>query len=308
MDLHLFDLNLLVALDALLTECNVTQAGNRLNLSQPAMSGALARLRSHFNDELLVPAGRRMIRTPLGDTLAQPVRELLLQTRSTLAVRPNFDAAASTRRFSIAVSDYVTTVLLADVFRRVAHLAPHMTFEMRSLGHGTVEALDTGELDFLIRPAAYLIESHPSEVLFEDVYTCVVCANNTTVGDTLTVDEYLGMGHVVVSMNPPSLGFDEEHLRKGKFRRRVEVSASNFALAPELVVGTGRVATMHSRLALAYAAIMPVRVLPMPIELPRLVEMVQWHRVFDLDPAHRWFRRVLKEASADMPVTPFLAG
>ena len=116
------------------------------------------------------------------------------------------------------------------------------------------------------------------------------------------------MGHVVVSMNPPSLGFDEEHLRKGKFRRRVEVSASNFALAPELVVGTGRVATMHSRLALAYAAIMPVRVLPMPIELPRLVEMVQWHRVFDLDPAHRWFRRVLKEASADMPVTPFLAG
>jgi LysR family nod box-dependent transcriptional activator len=83
-DLHLFDLNLLVALDALLRECNVTQAGNRLNLSQPAMSGALARLRSHFKDDLLVSVGRRMVRTPLGDELVQPVRDLLLQVRGTL--------------------------------------------------------------------------------------------------------------------------------------------------------------------------------------------------------------------------------
>ena len=119
MDLHLFDLNLLVALDALLRECNVTHAGNRLNLSQPAMSGALARLRDHFQDELLVPAGRRMIRTPLAEKLVQPVHEILLQIRGTLEARPLFDPATSTRHFSIAASDYVIAVLIADVLRSV---------------------------------------------------------------------------------------------------------------------------------------------------------------------------------------------
>ena len=183
MDLHLFDLNLLVALDALLRECNVTQAGNRLNLSQPAMSGALARLRSHFQDELLVSVGRRMVRTPLGDELVQPVRDILLQVRGTLEARSGFDPATSTRHLTIAASDYVIAILMADALRRVRCEAPHITFDLRPLGPRADEALDNAELDFLIAPASAEFEAHASEVLFEDSFTCVAWSGNSAVGD-----------------------------------------------------------------------------------------------------------------------------
>ena len=148
MDLHAFDLNLLVALDALLTERNVTQAGVRLNLSQSSMSGALSRLRSYFQDELLVPGGRRMVLTPLAETLVEPVRDLLLQTRQTLATKPRFDPATATRHISIAVSDYTIEILLSDVLRRARVLAPFITFRLQPIGNRASEALDAGELDF----------------------------------------------------------------------------------------------------------------------------------------------------------------
>jgi DNA-binding transcriptional LysR family regulator len=102
-DLHRFDLNLLVTLDALLTEKNVTRAGQRMHLSQSAMSGALARLRDFFQDELLVPMGRSMVMTPLAEDLVQPVGDILLQVQATIATKPRFDPATSARHFSIAV-------------------------------------------------------------------------------------------------------------------------------------------------------------------------------------------------------------
>ena len=100
MDLHRFDLNLLVTLDALLTEKNVTRAGLRMNLSQSAMSGGLARLREFFQDELLVSMGRQMMLTPLARDLVQPVRDVLLQVQATIITKPRFEAATSTRHFS----------------------------------------------------------------------------------------------------------------------------------------------------------------------------------------------------------------
>ena len=302
MNLHLFDLNLLVALDALLTECNVTQAGTRLNLSQPAMSGALARLRSHFQDELLVGVGRRMIRTPLGYELVQPVRELLQRTKATLETRTHFDPSTSTRSLSVAVSDYATTVFLACVLKRVAIEAPGMTIELRPLGRDAHEAIGTGELDFVIHPAEYLIESLPSEVLFEDHYTCVAWTGNTAIGATLSEDEYLSLGHVVYRASQhPAYSHDEQHLRRARYNRRVALYAPSFCLLPELVVGTDRVATLHSRLALEYAKRVPIKLLPVPIAIPPLVEMLQWHRVHELDPAHQWFRRLIREAIQEIP-------
>jgi LysR family transcriptional regulator, nod-box dependent transcriptional activator len=301
MDLHLFDLNLLVALDALLRECNVTQAGNRLNLSQPAMSGALARLRSHFGDELLVPVGRRMVRTPLGDELVEPVREILLQVKGTLEAKARFDPATSTRHFSIACSDYVVTVLMADVFRRIRCDAPYMTFELRSLGARADEALDSGELDFLIVPPDEKFDLHRSEVLFEDTFTCVAWSANEHVGDRLTPDEYLNFGHVIVNVGASPVGnIDEVYLRKNKRRRRVELSAPSFALAAQLVIGTDRITTITARLAARLAKVLPLKLVPLPIEIPRLVEVLHWHRVHDGDPAHIWVRGMFHEVGGSM--------
>ena len=306
MDLHLFDLNLLVALDALLTERNVTRAGNRLNLSQSAMSGALARLRHYFRDELLVPVGRQMVLTPVAEGLVAPVRDILLQIRGTLGSKPRFDPATATRHLSLAVSDYVTDILMADVLRAARTEAPHITFELRSVGRRAGEDLESGELDFLISPEGYVSSSQPTEVLFEDTYTCVIWAGNTSIGKTMTLEQYLDLGHVVVNVagNEPPSNYDEQFLRRSNFKRRVEVSVPAFSLAPQLVVGTDRVATITTRLAAKCAEILPLRLLPLPIAMPPMVEMLQWHKVHDYDPAHHWFRRLLKQVAQTLPSRP----
>jgi LysR family nod box-dependent transcriptional activator len=306
MDLHLFDLNLLVALDALLTERNVTRAGNRLNLSQSAMSGALSRLRHYFQDELLVPVGRQMVLTPVAEGLVAPVREILLQIRGTLGSKPRFDPASSTRHLSVAVSDYVTDILMADVLRAARGQAPRITFELRPMGRRAGEDLESGELDFLIAPEGYVSPLQPTEVLFEDTFVCVVWAGNKAIGKTMTIEQYLDLGHVVVNVagNEPPLNYDEHFLRQSNYRRRVEISVPMFSMAPQLVVGTDRVATITTRLAAKYAEIMPLRLLPLPIAMPPMVERLQWHKVHECDPAHHWFRGLLKTVVQSLPSQP----
>jgi DNA-binding transcriptional LysR family regulator len=306
MDLHLFDLNLLVALDTLLTERNVTRAGNRLNLSQSAMSGALARLRHYFHDELLVPVGRQMVLTPVADALVEPVRDILLRIRGTLASKPQFDPSTATRHLSVAVSDYVTEILVADVLRRARREAPHLTFELRPVGRRANEDLESGELDFLISPEGYLSPGQPTEVLFEDTYTCVVWSGNRSIGSSLTIDQYLDLGHVVVNVasgEPPS-NYDEQFLRGANVRRRAEIVVPTFSLAPQLVVGTDRATTITTRLAAKYAATLPLRLIPLPVEMPPMVEMLQWHSVHEQDPAHRWFRGLLNVVVRGLPARP----
>jgi LysR family transcriptional regulator, nod-box dependent transcriptional activator len=306
MDLHLFDLNLLVALDALLTERNVTRAGNRLNLSQSAMSGALARLRHHFRDELLVPVGRQMVLTPVAEGLVVPVRDILLKTRGMLGSKPRFDPATATRHLSLAMSDYVNEILIADVLRAARCEAPHITFELRPVGRRASEDLESGELDFLISPEGYVSSSQPADVLFEDTYTCVVWADNTVIGKTLTLEQYLDLGHVVVNVagSEPPFNYDEQFLRRSNCRRRVEVSVPTFSMAPQLVVGTDRIATITTRLAAKCARNLPLRLLPLPIAMPPMVEMLQWHKVREYDPAHAWFRGLLKRMVQTLPAQP----
>src|SRR5690349_5007761 len=278
MDLQQFDLNLLVALDALLTDKSVTRAGARMNLSQSAMSGTLARLRDVFHDELLVPVGRGMALTPLAQDLVEPLRELLQQVRSTLATRPRFNPATSNRHFSISVSDYVARVLIVDLLRLVKTMAPAITFELRSVGTRAGEDLDRDSIDFVIAPEGYVSAAHSKEVLFEDTHTCIAWSNNPRIGATLSLEQYLSLGHVVVRVSEDGINYDERILRSLNHRRRVEVVTPSFDWAPQLVVGTERIATVATRLAARYAGLLPIKLVPVPIDMPPMVELLQWHR------------------------------
>src|ERR1044071_1288476 len=141
------DLNLLVALDALLTERSITAAGVRVHLTQSAMSGALSRLREFFGDELLTQVGRKMVPTPLGESLGEPVRQILLQIKSTLYAKPGFDPASSTRHFSLMMSDYVATVLMGQVLVRAEAQAPRVRFNVASNDVGNpVEFLERADI------------------------------------------------------------------------------------------------------------------------------------------------------------------
>jgi DNA-binding transcriptional LysR family regulator len=293
------DLNLLVALDALLTERNITEAGRRLHVSQSAMSGSLARLREYFGDELLVQIGRKMVPTPLADSLAEPVREILLKVKATVDAKPGFDASTSTRRFSLMMSDYVSTVLMTEALQRVARAAPLVSFEVVSNDIASPgDALDRGDVDLLIMPRDHLAKDHPDEVLFTDGYVCLVWADNSTVGNTLSQQEYLSLGHVCVQLGRGRAPvMDEWFLSRLGVNRRIEILTMNFNSLPQYVVGTQRVGTVHHRLADYYCRYLPLRIVPCPFELPPIVEAVQWHKYFDQDPGLAWLRGILKDAA-----------
>jgi LysR family nod box-dependent transcriptional activator len=293
------DLNLLVALDALLTERNITQAGRRLHLTQSAMSGALARLREFFGDELLVQVGRKMVPTALATTLQQPVHDLLLKVRATLETRPEFDPATARRHFRLIMSDYVSTVLMTEVARRAEQLAPHVTFEIISNNmDAPVEMLERADVDLLVMPIEFVSKDHPKDVLFEDRYVCLVSSDHEAVGDALTVDQYLALGHVgVIFGRARAPAVDQWFVERSGLQRRVEVYAMNFGSIPQFVVGTKRVATVHRRLAEIFVRQLPLRMVRAPLDLPPLVEALQWHSAFDQDPGTRWLRALLKDCA-----------
>lgn len=295
MQLHHLDLNLLIALDALLTDCNITAAGRRVHLTQSAMSGALSRLREFFGDELLTPVGRKMIRTTLGERLAEPVRAILLKIQETLALVPTFDPKQSRRRFSMMMSDYVSTVLMSLVLARVQREAPHVEIEVLSNDSShPLEILERADVDFIIMPSMYLHKTHPSTVVFDDDYVCVAWEGNEQVREALSVDQYFSMGHISVQFGRSNAPMADNFINSqfGK-RRRVEVIAMNFNALIQYVVGTTRLAIVHRRLANYYAAHHPIRLLEPPFEIPRITESMQWHNCFDADPGSRWLRETI---------------
>ena len=297
-----FDLNLLIALDALLAEKNVTHAGIRIHLSQSAMSGSLGRLRDFFQDELLVPVGRGMALTPLAQGLVTPVRHILLQVQAAITTKPRFDPATSKRHFSVALSDYTMAILMIDALREIKRLAPHIAFELRPVGERADEALESGTLDFLIVPDNFTLDGHPKMPLFEDTHTCIAWTGNSCVGAKISLDEYLKMGHITVyNTEGQRSNFVELFFKRLKYKKRSEVSTHSFDAVPHLVVGTDRIATVFTRLATKYAKFLPLKLIPPPVEIPVMVQMLQWHKYHDNDPAYIWLRERFKEAAAKLP-------
>jgi LysR family transcriptional regulator, nod-box dependent transcriptional activator len=302
MQLSHLDLNLLVALDALLTECSITGAGRRVHLTQSAMSGALGRLREYFNDELLTPVGRKMVRTALGERLADPVRGILLKIKETINLLPTFDPVTSTRMFSIMMSDYVSTVLMPTVLKKAQAIAPSVNFEILSndFSH-PMEILERADIDFVIMPSIYLHKNHPSAPLFEDEYICVVWSENKLVQETISTELYLQLGHISVQFGRENTPMVDDFLQ-AKFgdARRVEVLAMNFNSLIQYVIGTNRVSIVHRRLASYYAMRHPIRLVSPEFVLPTLNESVQWHTCFNDDPGSLWLRRLIADSAAEL--------
>lgn len=298
MDFAGLDLNLLVALDALFAERSVSRAGERLHLSQSATSGALARLRDAFHDPLLVQVGRKMMLTPLAERLVEPVREFLLQAETIVNGSPAFDPTTSTRKFRVQMSDYVQTVVMTEALPRLQSLAPGISLELVWNIEGNSESLERGEIDLAVTPTSYLSTGHPSEPLFEDDFICLLWSENSRVKRDLSLEAYLSLGHVVVRFGKlqqlPS--FDQWFVERFGQQRRIEVITTAFNLVPQLLIGTSRIATLQHRLATFYKRYLPLRLIPPPIEIPRLEESMQWHKSRDRDPGTIWLRSVLKEA------------
>lgn len=300
------DLNLLTALRALLAEQNVTRAAQAMHVTQPAMSGILSRLREYFGDPLITQVGRKMELTPLARSLVGPVNDLLVRIDATLGIRPEFDPATTRRRFTLVASDYLVTVLLTDVLERVHREAPGVAIELRQPAKESAAQLEAGEIDLLITPEVFASGNHSAVNLFEDSYCAVVDRDHPEVGDSISLAQYIQLGHVVYEhMGKPFFEswFDRTH---GEIRQ-VQVVTHTFGLLPQLVRGTRRIATMHARAAALLDASGPVRRVKLEFTVPHLVEVLQWHQARELDPGAQWLRQAIIDQAAALPPLSQLA-
>ncbi|WLH14753.1 LysR family transcriptional regulator [Pseudomonas hefeiensis] len=299
------DLNLLVALDILLEEQNITRAAARLHMTQSATSGVIGRLRTYFEDDLLVQVGRKMMLTPRAKQLQNPVREILLKIQTSITSKPEENIAESKRHFRVMASDYLICVIFAEVIKAANREAPFVTFELVSPNDSPLEMLMHGEIDLMIAPEHYISPQHPSQLLFEEQHVCVVWEGNTSVGQTLTLERYLELGHVAAAFGRNRTpGVDEWLIKQYGCSRRLEIITHDFSTIPSLIMGTERIATMLGRLAALYAKTLPLRLIRPPVELTTMKEFMAWHRSMDSDPMLRWLRAKVVDTirSLDTPV------
>lgn len=289
MRFHRLDLNLLVALDVLLSEKSVSLAADRLCLSQSATSSALGRLRDYFGDELLVLKGRNMVLTARAAELIEPVRAVLDHIRTTIAVAPDFTPATCDKQVRIMASDYSTQVLLAEALAMIEAEAPAMRFEIQPMSDTPVDSLERGQVDLLLTIDYVISTDHPSQLLFEDDYVVVGDADNPAMQQPMTREAYFALGHVTARFGKARMpAFEDWFLRRQKQKRRIEVVAPSFLSLPGLVLGTRRIATMHRRLAMQMVRTVPLAMREVPFDIPPIREAIQWHISNNNDRALRW--------------------
>ncbi|TWO72903.1 LysR family transcriptional regulator [Caenimonas sedimenti] len=295
------DLNLLVALDVLLAEASISRAAERMHMSQSAMSNALGRLREYFDDELLVQVGRRMELTPRAEVLKDAVHDVLLRIDTSVAARPEFIPATADREFRMFVSDFTLATLMPHVLTRAHAEAPNVRFALLPQVDEPTRALDRAEVDFLVMPRDYCAPEHPTEELFKETFRCVLWKDSRLAKGELTFERYAAAGHVV--MQPPAgtqPSLEAWFVQRYGLSRRVEVTSYSFASTPALVVGTERIATVHSRLARLAAQHLPIAVREVPIVMAEMSQVIQWHRYRTRDPGIVWLRGVFQAAVRDM--------
>lgn len=308
MRLEKLDLNLLVALDALLQERGVSLAADRLHLSQSATSGALARLREYFRDDLLVVSGRSMALTPRAEDLVDPVRAVIEQIRATIMVAEPFDPATSDRTLAIMATDYIFEILIRPAVVAWATEAPGVKFELVPIVEHPVEALQRGRADLLIGIDNVVSTEHPSALLYTEDFVIAGWQENPALAGPLTLDVYEQLGHVAVRFGQATSSYEATAARLRSGLRRVEVIAPSFMSVGGLLVGTHRIATIHRLLALRMAEFLPLKLVELPFELPPVREMAQWSSRGANDPAVAWLVARLTAIAAQLQSASGAAG
>ena len=289
------NLNLLVVLDALLTEGHVSRASKRLGLSQPAVSNALAQLRDVFGDPLLVRSGGRMVPTERALSLAGPVHAALEQLSAALDA-PTFDAAQVQRSFTIATTDFVDFVLLPKLLARINRDAPGVRLQIREWSqHRVTPKLETGEVDLMLGFYPSVPAGHHESHLFPDEFVCIVRKDHPQVGRRLDLKTYTKLAHVLVTEEAAGPGVVDTELAKRGLSRTVGLRMSHFLMVPAVIAATDLVAAVSRRVAEPFAKHLPLRILPPPLPLPRGSVGQVWHERTHASPAHAWLRALIHQ-------------
>lgn len=293
------DLNLLVALNILLEEKNITRSAERLHLSQSATSGILSRLRVFFEDDLLVQIGKKMQPTPFALEIQGSVAGVLATVRGSIIGKKANKPEESERHFKIIATDYVVQVLLRHVVVDVAKLAPKVTFEFLSPFTHDIGILAKGGADMTIAPEVVISDSYLSTPLITDELVCIADLNNTDVGDVLTIEQFNSMGHVSVGFARTShLSIEHWLFEKMETHRRIEILTNDFSTMIYTLLNTDRIAILPQHFAQMHAQREAIKIVKLPFETPQLKENMMWHPTLENDPMHRWLRQRIIENTA----------
>ncbi len=314
-DLHRIDLNLLVALDALARERNVTKAAARAGVSQSAMSHTLRRLRELFDDPLLVRGRGGMVLTPRAEALAVPLRSGLVSLARTLAEPPAFEPEQASRTFRIVSPDLFDALVLPTLLRRLLREAPSVDLAVVPMSKRLSDSLETGEVDLAIYPV--LLDPQPFELdtqvdaelqrrtLFRDSFRCFVRNDHPALAGRrkLTLTAYTRLNHVLVSPGGEGPGVVDRVLEARGLQRRIALRVPQFATALEVVAQSDLVLTAPSSLSRCSTG-SSLASRPAPVDIPEHAITMIWHPRFTEDPAHRWLRELMIDVTAKVPSLP----
>jgi len=297
MHMSSLDLNLFVVFDAIFSEGNVTRAARALNLTQPAVSHALARLRGVFADPLFTRQGNAMMPTPLARSLIGPVRQALKSLAASVQQARAFDPAQSSRLFHIGLRDVLEARILPGLMARVHALAPQVDIASVRADRRELETeLAGGGLDLAVDVLLQLPKEVRRRQLLRDTQVVVARQDHPKIGPGgLDLDTYLGLDHILVSSRPKGLAIEDMALARLDRYRHVALRCQQYYAACRVVSETDLVLTMPEAYAGTANQDLPTRILPLPLDMPSLDVYLYWHENVDADPANIWIRTLLME-------------
>jgi DNA-binding transcriptional LysR family regulator len=298
------DLNLLVVLQALLEEGNVTRAGVRVGMPQPAMSNALARLRRHYGDELLVRTGNGYTLTPLARSLLPSARESMRLVGSALATGEGIRPPDGNRTFRVSLSDYLVPVLGAPLLRRVHELAPQVQVQvqvrLRAMAGRAAGDAALSQTDLVIGPAGVLgpHAGGEHEVIVRDRLVYLADRANTRLRQgRLTAADLAALPHAAARLSDTDPGPASTALHRLGITPNVVLTTTGWLPLPFLLAGTDLVAAVPERLARRVAAAAGVTIIEPPFGTIELTETAWWHPMRAADPALTWLRTILRQTA-----------
>lgn len=298
-DLRRIDLNLLVALDALLEEKNVTRAAQRLGMSQPAASRALGRLRALFADALLVDGPSGYVLSARAEGL-RPLLDRILAGVGEMLETNAFDPAAATGRIRLLMPDLQAAVLAPHLLARFAREAPSLDLDIAAPGTNGFDGLERGDADAMVA----LVEDAPAGIqrrrLYDEELVTLMRAQHPALGRKLTLERFLALDHIVVSVTGVGPAPVDEVLARMGRARRVKLRVPNFFAAVEIAAHSDLIMTLPSSLARAAANMRRLVSLPPPLDLGIFTMSLVWHARQQDAPRHIWLRRAIVAAATDM--------
>ncbi|WP_172955036.1 LysR family transcriptional regulator [Sterolibacterium denitrificans] len=308
-NLRKLDLNLLVALDVLLTMEEVSAAAAKMCLTQSAMSHTLQRLREHFDDPLLVKGKGRMVKTPRAEALAAPLRRALLELQHAIQCDVEFVPATSRHCFHIATNDYGDWTLMPQLMARLAEQAPHVDVKISHFDpENSIVPLESGSIELVFcHPVKHAVGIQ-QETLFEEDFCCATRAQHPRIGRHLDLDTYLAQSHLRIAPRGGQRDLIDKTLARLGKQRRIALSTPNLSSAPVLLTNSDLVLTAPRRCVQAWQKLLPISLHEPPVALPGFTIAMIWHERFEHDPANLWLRAQMREIChlASNPAAPVL--